>query len=314
MNKSIYDVIIIGAGPAGLTAALYASRGNMKTLIIERGIYGGQMQKTEEIENYPAIKKILGPELSQQMYDHAIHFGAEYAYGIVSLIKEEGLYKKVIAGDKEYITKTIIIAAGADYKKLGVPGEKELTGRGVSYCAVCDGAFFKGKEIVVVGGGDSAVEEANYLTKFADRVTLIHRKDKLKAQQILQNRILNNPKIDIIWNTVIETINGDDKVSSLKIKNVTNNEINSFSCNGVFIYVGMNPLSNPFKKLGITNPAGCIPTDEKMETKVKGVYAAGDIREKYLRQVITASGDGSIAAQSAQQYVEELDEKLKSLK
>lgn len=314
MNKSIYDVIIIGAGPAGLTAALYASRGNMKTLIIERGIYGGQMQKTEEIENYPAFKKILGPELSQQMYDHAIHFGAEYAYGIVSLIKEEGLYKKVIAGDKEYITKTIIIAAGADYKKLGVPGEKELSGRGVSYCAVCDGAFFKGKEIVVVGGGDSAVEEANYLTKFADRVTLIHRKDKLKAQQILQNRILNNPKIDIIWNTVIETINGDDKVSSLKIKNVTNNEINSFSCNGVFIYVGMNPLSNPFKKLGITNPAGCIPTDEKMETKVKGIYAAGDIREKYLRQVITASGDGSIAAQSAQQYVEELDEKLKFLK
>ncbi|MEM4992266.1 thioredoxin-disulfide reductase [Priestia sp. SB1] len=314
MNKSIYDVIIIGAGPAGLTAALYASRGNMKTLIIERCIYGGQMQKTEEIENYPAFKKILGPELSQQMYDHAIHFGAEYAYGIVSLIKEEGLYKKVIADDKEYITKTIIIAAGADYKKLGVPGEKELSGRGVSYCAVCDGAFFKGKEIVVVGGGDSAVEEANYLTKFADRVTLIHRKDKLKAQQILQNRILNNPKIDIIWNTVIETINGDDKVSSLKIKNVTNNEINSFSCNGVFIYVGMNPLSNPFKKLGITNPAGCIPTDEKMETKVKGVYAAGDIREKYLRQVITASGDGSIAAQSAQQYVEELDGKLKSLK
>ncbi|NGY88336.1 thioredoxin-disulfide reductase [Bacillus megaterium] len=314
MNKSIYDVIIIGAGPAGLTATLYASRGNMKTLIIERGIYGGQMQKTEEIENYPAFKKILGPELSQQMYDHAIHFGAEYAYGIVSLIKEEGLYKKVIAGDKEYITKTIIIAAGADYKKLGVPGEKELSGRGVSYCAVCDGAFFKGKEIVVVGGGDSAVEEANYLTKFADRVTLIHRKDKLKAQQILQNRILNNPKIDIIWNTVIETINGDDKVSSLKIKNVTNNEINSFSCNGVFIYVGMNPLSNPFKKLGITNPAGCIPTDEKMETKVKGIYAAGDIREKYLRQVITASGDGSIAAQSAQQYVEELDEKLKFLK
>ncbi|WP_341285403.1 thioredoxin-disulfide reductase [Priestia megaterium] len=314
MNKSIYDVIIIGAGPAGLTAALYASRGNMKTLIIERGIYGGQMQKTEEIENYPAFKKILGPELSQQMYDHAIHFGAEYAYGIVSSIKEEGLYKKVIASDKEYITKTIIIAAGADYKKLGVPGEKEFAGRGVSYCAVCDGAFFRGKEIAVIGGGDSAVEETNYLTKFADRVTIIHRKDKLKAQQILQNRILSNPKIDIIWNTVVETINGDDKVSSLKIKNVTNNEINYFSCNGVFIYVGMNPLSNPFKSLGITNPAGCIPTDEKMETKVKGIYAAGDIREKYLRQVITASGDGSVAAQSAQHYVEELDEKLKSLK
>ncbi|MED4284866.1 thioredoxin-disulfide reductase [Priestia megaterium] len=314
MNTSIYDVIIIGAGPAGLTAALYASRGNMKTLIIERGIYGGQMQKTEEIENYPAFKKILGPELSRQMYDHAIQFGAEYTYGIVSSIKEEGLYKRVIASDKEYITKTIIIAAGADYKKLGIPGEKELTGRGVSYCAVCDGAFFKGKEIAVIGGGDSAVEEANYLTKFADRVTIIHRKDKLKAQQILQNRILNNPKVDIIWNTVVENINGIDKVSNLEIKNLKNNEINHFNCDGVFIYVGMNPLSKPFKKLGITNPAGCIPTDEKMETKIKGIYAAGDIREKYLRQVITASGDGSIAAQSAQHYVEELDEKIKALR
>jgi thioredoxin reductase (NADPH) len=313
MKKSIYDVIVIGAGPAGLTAALYASRGNMKTLIIERGVYGGQMQKTEEIENYPAFKKILGPELSQQMYDHAIQFGAEYAYGIVSSIKEEGLYKKVVASDKEYITKTIIIAAGADYKKLGVPGEKELAGRGVSYCAVCDGAFFKGKEIAVIGGGDSAVEEANYLTKFADRVTIIHRKDKLKAQQILQNRILNNPKVDIIWNTVVEKINGDDKVSSLEIKNLGSGEVNRFNCDGVFVYVGMNPLSNPFKNLGITNPADCIPTDEKMETKIKGIYAAGDIREKYLRQVITASGDGSIAAQSAQNYVEELDEKIKAL-
>ncbi|WP_456364333.1 thioredoxin-disulfide reductase [Priestia aryabhattai] len=313
MKKDVYDVIIIGAGPAGLTAALYTSRGRMKTLIIERGIYGGQMQKTEEIENYPAYKTILGPELSQQMYEHAMHFGAEYGYGDVKSIEDLGLYKKVVVGDKEYITKTVIVAAGADYKKLGISGEKEYAGRGVSYCAVCDGAFFKGKEIVVVGGGDSAVEEANYLTKFADRVTIIHRKDKLRAQQILQDRICNNSKVDIIWNTVITEVLGDDKVSSIKLENTKTKEVNNFNCDGVFIYVGMNPLSSPFKTLGITNPTGCIPTDEKMQTSVKGIYAAGDIREKSLRQVITASGDGSIAAQSAQHYVENLDEIIKSL-
>jgi len=312
MKKDVYDVIIIGAGPAGLTAALYTSRGNMKTLIIERGIYGGQMQKTEEIENYPAFKTILGPQLSQHMYEHAIHFGAEYGYGNVESIEEVGLYKKVIAGGKEYLTKTIIIAAGADYKKLGVPGEKNYAGRGVSYCAVCDGAFFKDKEIVVVGGGDSAVEEANYLTKFANRVTIIHRKDKLKAQQILQDRIRNNPKVDIIWNTIVKEITGNEKVSNIKLENTKTKEVNDFKCDGVFIYVGMNPLSSPFKALGITNPAGCIPTDEKMQTSVKGIYAAGDIREKSLRQVITASGDGSIAAQSAQHYVETLDEIIKT--
>jgi len=311
LENNIYDIAIIGAGPAGLTAAVYAARGNMKTLIIERGIYGGLMQKTEEIENYPAFKTILGPELSEQMYQHAVHFGSEYAYGDVKSIENEGHFKKINAGGKSFIAKAVIIATGADYRKLGVPGEEELGGRGVSYCAVCDGAFFKDKELVVIGGGDSAVEEANYLTKFAKKVTIIHRRDKLRAQGILQKRAFENPKIEFIWDTVVESVNGKEKVDSVTIRNAKTGEISDFTCNGVFVYVGMNPLSEPFRNLGITNPSGCIATDEKMKTKAEGVFAAGDIREKSLRQVITAAGDGSIAAQSAQHYIEELEEKIK---
>jgi thioredoxin reductase (NADPH) len=310
MSETIYDVVIIGAGPAGLTAAVYASRGEMKTLILERGIYGGLMQKTEEIENYPAFKTILGPELSQHMYEHAIHFGAEYAYGDVKEIKQDGYYKRINVGSKEYITKSIIIATGAEYRKLGAPGEETLAGRGVSYCAVCDGAFFRGKELVVVGGGDSAVEEAQYLTKFADKVTIVHRRDSFRAQAILQKRAFDNPKIDVIWNTEVKEIQGDTKVSNLVLKDVVTGEERDFAADGIFIYVGMEPLSGPFAPLGITNPSGCIPTDEEMRTKVEGIFAAGDIREKSLRQVITASGDGSIAAQSAQHFVEELNEKI----
>lgn len=308
VEKIIYDVVVIGAGPAGLTAAIYTSRGNMKTLIVERGIYGGQLQKTAEIENYPAFKTVLGPDLAQNMYEHAVHFGATYAYGDVqSIEKQENTYQ-IQVGNAFYQTKSIIIATGADYKKLGVPGEEQLAGRGVSYCAVCDGAFFKQKEIVVIGGGDSAVEEAHYLTKFADKVTLIHRRDSLRAQKILQKRLFDNPKIDVIWNTTIKEIIGEERVTGVRITDNETNEERIFSCDGVFVYVGMNPLSHPFESLGITNPSGCIPTNDQMETTMPGIFAAGDVREKTLRQVITAAGDGSIAAQSAQKYIEELNE------
>lgn len=311
-DERIYDVIIAGAGPAGMTAAVYASRANLSTLMIERGIPGGQMANTEDVENYPGYDHILGPELSNKMFEHSKKFGAEYAYGDIKEVIDHGDYKTIKAGDKEYKTRAIIIATGAEYKKLGVEGEEELAGRGVSYCAVCDGAFFKERELVVVGGGDSAVEEGMYLTRFASKVTIIHRRDELRAQKILQQRAFNNEKIDFIWDSVVKKINGTDgKVSSVTLENTKTGEESEFPAAGAFIYIGMVPLSEPFKSLGITNDEGYIPTNENMETKVPGIFAAGDIREKELRQIVTATGDGSIAAESAIKYVEELLEKSK---
>ncbi|WP_020061722.1 thioredoxin-disulfide reductase [Bacillus sp. 123MFChir2] len=311
-EEKIYDVIIIGAGPAGMTAAVYTSRANLSTLMLERGIPGGQMANTEEVENYPGYDHILGPDLSNKMFEHAKKFGAEYAYGDVKQIVDGKEYKTVIAGKKEYKARAIIVASGAEYKKIGVPGEKELGGRGVSYCAVCDGAFFKGKELVVVGGGDSAVEEGVYLTRFATKVTIVHRRDQLRAQKILQDRAFQNEKVDFIWNHTVKEINETNgKVGSVTLVDVNSGEEQEFKTEGVFIYVGMLPLSKPFAELGITNENGYIETNERMETKVPGIFAAGDIREKMLRQIVTATGDGSIAAQSAQHYVEELLEELK---
>ncbi|QOR66189.1 thioredoxin-disulfide reductase [Cytobacillus suaedae] len=311
-EEKIYDVIIAGAGPAGMTAAVYTSRANLSTLMLERGVPGGQMANTEEVENYPGFDHILGPDLSTKMFEHAKKFGAEYAYGDIKEVIDGEEYKTVIAGSKQYKARAVIITTGAEYKKLGAPGEKELGGRGVSYCAVCDGAFFKGKELVVVGGGDSAVEEGVYLTRFATKVTIVHRRDELRAQKILQKRAFDNEKVDFIWNTTVKEIKEKDgKVGSVILTDAKTGEEREFSADGVFIYVGMVPLSKPFEGLGITNVNGYIETNDQMETKVEGIFAAGDIREKTLRQIVTATGDGSIAAQSAQHYIESLMEKLK---
>ncbi|MCL6570255.1 MAG: thioredoxin-disulfide reductase [Bacillus sp. (in: Bacteria)] len=313
-EEKIYDVIIAGAGPAGMTAAVYTSRANLSTLMIERGLPGGQMANTEDVENYPGFESILGPDLSTKMFDHAKKFGAEYAYGDIKEVVDHGDYKVVIAGSKQYKAYAVIITAGAEYKKVGVPGEKELSGRGVSYCAVCDGAFFKGKELVVIGGGDSAVEEGVYLTRFASKVTVVHRRDQLRAQKIAQDRAFANEKVEFIWKHTIKSINdteGNGKVGSVTLVSTENGEEQEFKTDGVFIYVGMLPLSKPFLSLGITNENGYIETNELMETKVPGIFAAGDIREKTLRQIVTATGDGSIAAQSVQRFVEELMEEMK---
>ncbi|MED4651493.1 thioredoxin-disulfide reductase [Bacillus pseudomycoides] len=313
-EEKIYDVIIIGAGPAGMTAAVYTSRANLSTLMLERGIPGGQMANTEDVENYPGYESILGPDLSNKMFEHAKKFGAEYAYGDVKEVIDGKEYKTVVAGKKEYKTRAIIVASGAEYKKIGVPGEKELGGRGVSYCAVCDGAFFKGKELVVIGGGDSAVEEGVYLTRFASKVTIVHRRDALRAQKILQDRAFQNEKVEFIWNHTVKEINEENgKVGSVTLVDVNTGEEQEFKADGAFIYIGMLPLSKPFTELGITNENGYIETNERMETKVPGIFAAGDVREKMLRQIVTATGDGSIAAQSAQHYVEELLEELKTV-
>ncbi|WP_343754210.1 thioredoxin-disulfide reductase [Lentibacillus halophilus] len=312
-EERMYDVIIAGAGPAGMTAAVYASRADLDTLMLERGIPGGQVSDTEDVENYPAFDYISGPDLSNKLYEHAEKFGAEYAYGDIKSIDDHGEYKTINAGKKQYHTRTLIIATGAEYKKLGIPGEEELGGRGVSYCAVCDGAFFKGKDLIVIGGGDSAVEEGMYLTRFANKVTIVHRRDKLRAQKILQDRAFDNEKIEFIWNTEAKQINGPSgKVESATLVNNQTGEEYDHAIDGIFIYIGLLPLNEPFESLGITNDEGYVVTNENMETSIPGVFAAGDIREKSLRQIVTATGDGSIAAEEAQKYIEDLMEEIKA--
>lgn len=303
-----YDVVIVGAGPAGMTAAVYASRANLSTIMIERGMPGGQMANTADVENFPGFDLITGPDLSTKMFNHAQKFGAEYTYGDIKSVKVEDDKKIIDLGDKQLLAKAVIIATGAEYKKIGVPGEQELGGRGVSYCAVCDGAFFKQKNLVVIGGGDSAVEEGVYLTKFADKVTIIHRRDQLRAQKILQERAFKNEKIDFIWNSNLKSINEKDgKVGSVTIVDNDGNE-STIDTDGVFVYIGMQPLTKPFLDLGITDEVGYIITNDEMETSVPGIFAAGDVRVKKLRQIVTATGDGSIAAQNAQHYIETLND------
>ncbi len=301
-----YDCIIIGAGPAGMTAALYAARANLKTLLLERGIPGGQMNNTAEVENYPGFDSILGPDLALKMYDGINQFGVEHGYGNVVEVKDHKDYKEVITDDASYEAKVVIIATGCEHRNLEVPGEAEYSGRGVSYCAVCDGAFFRNKKLIVVGGGDSAVEEAIYLTQFADEVKIVHRRDALRAQKIIQDRAFANEKISFIWDSVVEEIKGDDqKVTGVQIKNVKTGETYEEAADGVFIYVGLLPLTQAFTSLGITDDAGWIVTDERMQTKIPGILACGDARQKHLRQITTAVGDGGIAGQQAYQYIEE---------
>lgn len=304
----IYDVIIIGSGPAGMTASVYASRANLSTLLLDRGAPGGQLQNTEEIENFPGFSHITGPDLAEHMFNHAQKFGATYAYGDVQNMKKKENLFHIQTTSGEFLGKSVIIATGTKYKKLGVPGEEEFSGRGVSWCAICDGAFFRNKELVVVGGGDSAVEEANYLTKFASKVTIIHRRDKFRAQPILINRLLQNEKVHILYNTTVEEIKGSDKVSGVMIQNsaITNGDTSFFNCDGVFEYVGMDPISNFANDLHITDVEGWIITDSKMKTSIPGLFAAGDIRQEATRQVVSATSDGCIAALSAQHYLESL--------
>lgn len=302
-----YDVIVIGAGPGGMTGALYASRANLSVLMLDRGIYGGQMNNTAAIENYPGFKSVLGPDLAKDMYDGATQFGAEYAYGSVESIEDHGDYKIVKTDDGDYQAKAVIIGTGSEYKKLGVPGEDKFGGRGVSYCAVCDGAFFKNREVAVVGGGDSAVEEGLYLAGLASKVTIFVRRDQLRAQKILQDRAFANDKIEFVWNTNVTEILGDDmKVTGVATRNNQTGETGEKAVSGVFIYVGTLPMTDAFKGLGITDDAGWIKTDEHMHTAVAGVFAIGDVRQKDLRQITTAVGDGGIAGQEAFSYIETL--------
>ncbi|GEP19070.1 thioredoxin-disulfide reductase [Pediococcus argentinicus] len=303
-----YDVVIIGAGPAGMTAALYASRANLSVLMLDRGIYGGQMNNTAAIENFPGFKSILGPDLAKDMYESSTQFGAEYAYGSVESVIDHGTTKEIKTdmGDV-FEAKALILGTGSEYKKLGVPGEEEYSGRGVSYCAVCDGAFFKGMHLIVVGGGDSAIEEGIYLTQLASKVTVIHRRDQLRAQQIIQDRAFNNDKMEFVWNSNVTEIVGEDgKVSGVKVNNNKTGEDSFIEASGAFIYVGVHPMTEPFQDLGVLDEDGWIPTDDHMHTKVSGIFAVGDVRKKDLRQIATAVGEGGMAGQQAYEYIQEL--------
>ncbi|GAX90796.1 thioredoxin-disulfide reductase [Effusibacillus lacus] len=309
----MYDLLIIGAGPAGLSAAVYASRANLKVALLEKGLPGGQMQNTTEVENYTGIKMIMGPELSQVMHEHALHLGTEYITAEVEKVELEGKIKKVHTDKGVFEAKALLIATGAEPKLLGAPGEREFRGRGVSYCATCDGAFFNEKRpgmdkgVVVVGGGDSAVEEGAFLTRF-NKVTLVHRRDKLRAQPILQKRAFENPRMSFIWDSTVEEILGGNMVTGVRIKNVKTGEVSELPANGVFIYVGMKPNTDFLAGSKILNEGGYIPTDENMKTSIPGVFAAGDVRDKGLRQIITAASDGAIAAMTAYHYIESLED------
>jgi thioredoxin reductase (NADPH) len=305
-ETKIYEVIIIGGGPAGLTAGLYTSRSRFNTLLIEIGLLGGQMTTTEVIENYPGFPQgINGDELSRLMEEQAKRFGLEVVSQEVVEVKLEGERKLVKTDESTYLCEALIICTGTEYRKLGIPGEKEFTGKGVSYCATCDGAFFKDSQIVVVGGGDSALTEALFLTKFAKELTIIHRRDALRGTKIYQERVLSNPKIKMLWNSVVQRIKGDSIVRSIVIKNVKTGEIDEFNTEGVFLFVGVSPRTQFLKNLITFDEAGYIVTDENCETSIKGIFAAGDCRKRLLRQIATAVGDGATAAFATEKYLEE---------
>lgn len=304
-----YDVIVIGAGPGGLTAALYASRANLSVLILDRGLYGGQMNNTDAIDNYPGFSEIKGPELGEKMYNSIMKFGSEFEYGDVQSVSVQGNEKIVRTDTAEYSTQALIIATGADHRHLNVPGEEEYSGKGVSYCAVCDAAFFKDEDIAVIGGGDSAIEEGIYLAQSAKSVTVVHRRDQLRAQPTLQKRAFANDKIHFIWNGITKSIDGDgNRVTGITYADKETGKEKKLAVRGVFIYVGVIPQTQPFKDLGITDNQGWIPTDKHMRTKVDGIFALGDVRAKDLRQIANAVGDGSIAGQQAYNYLQSLND------
>ncbi len=302
----IYDTIIIGGGPAGLAAGLYAARSRMDTLLIERGKFGGQTATTEELDNYPgSIENCTGPSLIERMRNQAEEFGTKFVKDEVLEVDLQGKIKKIVCKKETYEAKTLIIATGAYPRLGGFKNEIELRGRGISYCATCDADFFTDLDVAVIGGGDSALTEAVYLTKFAESVTVIHRRNEFRAAKSLVEKAERNPKIKFILDSVVEEAKGDEILEGLVIKNVKTGELSDLRVDGCFVFVGYLPISELFKGKVRMNERGDIVTDEDMRCDVPGVFAAGDIREKSLRQVITAAADGAIAATTAEKYIEE---------
>jgi len=303
MNRE-YEIVIIGGGPAGLSAGLYTSRARLSSLLIERGVVGGQIADAELVENYPGfVEGISGFEIGQLMHQQATKYGLNTIIAEVTGLELKEETKVVKTTEGNFTTKAVIIASGSERHKLGTPGEEKFTGKGISYCATCDAPFFKEKPVAVVGGGDAAITEALHLTKFASRVIVIHRRDQLRASRILQEKALDEPKIEFLWNTVVEEIEGKDKVKRLRLRQVVTGEKSTLEVSGVFIAIGLKPNTDYLKGVLSLDKAGYIITNEKMETEIPGIFATGDIRLNSARQAITAAGDGATAAIYAEKFI-----------
>jgi thioredoxin reductase (NADPH) len=302
-----YDVVIIGAGPAGMTAALYAGRSMLRAVVLERGAAGGELLNTETIEDYPGFEHIEGWDLAQRFESHARKFGAEFRQATVMTVRklDDGNFDVITDSDDVYHAPTVIISSGGTPVKLCIPGETEYAGKGVSYCAICDGAFFKGHTIAVVGGGDAAAEESDFLTRYAEKVYLIHRRGELRASKILQQRIFDNPKIEVIWDTVVERIDADEQgfVANLKLRNVKTNDLTDLAATALFVFVGFRPNVGIVEGHVDHDEMGYFVTDTNMETSIQGLFAAGDVRAQLTRQVTTAAGDGTTAAIAVEKYL-----------
>jgi thioredoxin reductase (NADPH) len=298
-----YDIVIVGAGPAGLSAGLYAARARRRTLIIERKVTGGQISLTSEVENYPGFDSVNGFELAQTMHAQATKYGIETEYADVTDIEQHGDHHLVVTSEGRYLAKAVILAGGADYNRLGVPGEERLTRAGVSYCATCDAAFFKDHTVAVVGGGDAAMDEGLFVTRYAAKAYMIHRRDTLRASAILRERAFADPKMEFVWDTVVEEIVGDRSVSGVRVRNVKTGERRTLDVTAVFVFIGLTPNTDYLRGKVRMDGGGHIFVDEWMETEVPGLFAAGDIRANSARQVVSAAGDGATAAIRADHYI-----------
>jgi thioredoxin reductase (NADPH) len=306
-----HEVVIVGAGPAGMCAGMYAGRAMLNAVVLERGAPGGELLNTELIEDYPGFEHVLGHELATKFHDHAAKFGAQFKLGVtVTKLRkrDDGMFEATAEDGDTYVSPTAIITAGGTPIKLGIPGELEYAGKGVSYCAICDGAFFRNQVIAVVGGGDAAVEEADFLTRYGSKVILIHRRDELRASKILQQRLFANPKVQVIWDTVVERVEADAQglVNNLKIKNVNTGVVSDLAANAMFVFVGFRPNTGIIEGHVKHDSMGYLLTDDKMMTSIPGLFAAGDVRSQLTRQVTTAVGDATTAAIAAEKYIKGL--------
>lgn len=306
-----HEVVIVGAGPAGMCAGMYAGRAMLNAVVLERGAPGGELLNTELIEDYPGFEHVLGHELATKFHDHAAKFGAQFKLGVTvkSLRKrDDTMFEAVTEDGDTYVSPTAIITAGGTPIKLGIPGEAEYAGKGVSYCAICDGAFFRNQVIAVVGGGDAAVEEADFLTRYGSKVILIHRRDELRASKILQQRLFANPKVEVIWDSVVERVEADAQglVNNLKVKNVNTGVVSDLAANAMFVFVGFRPNTGIIEGHVKHDSMGYLLTDDKMMTSMPGLFAAGDVRSQLTRQVTTAVGDATTAAIAAEKYIKAL--------
>lgn len=309
MKQLDFDTIILGGGPAGLSAGIYSARGAVSTAIVDKNMFGGQPSNYLELENYPGFPIVGGYDLMEKIEEHADKFGIQ-KFPMQEIEKVDLISKKIYTKEYEFSAKTIIIATGAQPMKLGVKGEKEFVGRGVSYCAVCDGAFYKNKVVAVIGGGNSAIEEAMYLTKFASKVFVVHRRNELRADKIIQERAFKNEKIEFVWNNVVKEINGENTVNSVVLEDVKTGKQTDLTVDGVFPYIGIVPNTEDFNGQLMQDKKGFIITDETMATSINGVFAVGDVRNTPLRQVVTAVSDGAIGAVHAVKYIETLQNEL----